>query len=136
MPAVFACPSFRGSNAGGRPGENRLTTYIAISNTGAAFGSSGTRPVRDFSDGTSDTILVTEVRQSANIWMSPTDVSIAQFQSEFQHSVGSQPGTHKDGIQVLLRDGSARFVLHDTDQKSVDALTTVAADDSVSDEFQ
>lgn len=136
MPAVFACPSFWDSNAGGQSGENRLTTYMAISDTGAAFDGSTTRSARDFSDGLSDTILVTEVRQFANIWMFPRDVSIAQCQTELQHSVGSNPGTHKDGIQVLMGDGSARFVSYDTDQKSVDALTTIAGDDNESDEFQ
>lgn len=136
MPEFFECPAFSDSKLGAADGANRLTMYMAINDTGAAFDGSAARSIKDFSDGTSNTIMVTEVRQFANIWMSPTDVSVSQWQSELQQSAGSKPGTHKDGIQVLMGDGSTRFLSHNTDQKSVDALTTIAGGDNVSDASQ
>lgn len=136
MPQLFACPTFSDSKLGTADRANRLTMYMAISDTGAAFDGANCRSIRDVSDGASNTTMVTEARRFANVWMAPSDVSISQFKTELRESRGSKIGHHKDGLHLLMCDGSARFVSHSTDQKSVNALTTIAGGENVSDEFQ
>ena len=135
MPTVFACPIFCNSSVASAKDAKHLTTYMAINDSGAAFDGPNAHRIQQFSDGTSNTIMATEVRQFANIWMAPDDISTSQFKTEIRESEGSNPGNHKDGLQVLMADGSTRFLPYNIDEESLDALATLAAGDTVSDEF-
>ena len=135
MPAVFACPSFRNSTFASAKDANHLTTYMAISDSGAAFDGPTAHRIQQFSDDISNTIMVTEVRRFANVWLAPGDVSISQFITELRESKGSKIGHHKDGIHILIGDGSARFLPHDTAETTLDQMTSISGNNDGPAEF-
>ncbi|MBI5757229.1 MAG: DUF1559 domain-containing protein [Planctomycetales bacterium] len=82
------------------------TVYLAPVGKGLAFeGSEGTR-IGDFTDGTSNTILVVEAHaDKAVIWTKPDDLA---FDSE--KPLDGLKEARQGGFQVLLCDGSVRFI--------------------------
>ena len=112
MPAIYACPSDTTRNPG-------LTGYQAVVGSATAF-TPDFKPLRfeDFTDGLMNTLLVGESRQAVP-WTKPDDLSFDTALPLF--GLGSQHGYHDNGFNVLLADGSVRFL------KKVIALNVLRA---------
>lgn len=80
--------------------------------------------MRDVIDGTSNTILVVEVKDSQTSWMEPTDLSMDQMQMIINGG-STDPGSHHHGgMQVALADGSVRFIAETIDRDTWRNLIT------------
>ncbi len=122
MPAVYRSPSTQL-----QPGK---TTYLANASEGGALTApekekgQGKSPrgirIRDFRDGTSNTILTVEAAASeAVIWTKPGDFS-ADKNNPFKGLLGVYPG----GFLAGMCDGSVRFISQSLDKKTWKALLT------------
>ncbi len=97
MPDIYRKP---GSNPA--PGK---TNYVGISGPGGLMENGGGKQLRDISDGTSNTIMVTEVEDHAAVtWTQPVD-----YQYNPGNPIGSLGGWN-GGFHVLLCDGTVRFI--------------------------
>lgn len=94
---VFQDPS----NASPTPGE---TNYFFITGAGAMFEDTGQRmSFADISDGTSNTIMMVEVKGQGASWAEPRDIDISA-------AVPLPPSNHPGGNIVLFGDGSVRMI--------------------------
>lgn len=91
-----------------RPGSELpqgKTTYLGIDGPGGVMEDGGGTRLRDITDGSSNTILVVEVKDEyAVTWTKPED-----YQYNPQNPVGNLGGW-PGGFQTLLCDGSVRFI--------------------------
>lgn len=112
MPTVFACPA-----ASLAPGT---TAYLAPYGDGMAFdGKEGIR-IRDFTDGTSNTIMIVEANTGeAVVWTRPADLNI-----DPENPLRGLGGTHDKGFNTALTDGSVRFISEAVDKRVLRLLFT------------
>lgn len=110
MPKIYRTP---GSKAG-----DGKTNYLGVVGHGAAFPDKGTITVPDFTDGTSNTIMLVEVPDSAAVeWTKPDDFSI-----ETKNPMTKLLGLRKNGFLAAFADGSPRFVSKDVTSKRLRLL--------------
>lgn len=113
MPGVFACPSI----VFDKPG---MTTYLVPTGKQTVFPGKAGVPMRQITDGTSNTILVIDVdRKHAVIWTKPDDLPVDPKQP--QRGVGTQ---HEGGFWVLFCDGSTHFLSKTITPKTLYGLFT------------
>jgi prepilin-type processing-associated H-X9-DG protein len=111
MPNVFHCPSLP------QPSHEN-TIYEVILGPGTLFDRPEGIPIREVTDGTSNTLLVVETREPSP-WSQPTGVHY-------------QPGTpleglgsvHPGGFNALMADGAVRFIKHAVPANILEALAT------------
>lgn len=119
LPA-YACPSTE------LPESH--TTYLALVGSECSFHPTEPRTFKDFADGKSSTAWVIDASMGEAVhWMDPRD-SGNQFFLNFNDK--SQL-SHAGGIQVLLSDGSARFVSAQVRNETRRALLTIAGGESI-----
>jgi prepilin-type processing-associated H-X9-DG protein len=112
MPEVFRCPS---APAAG-PGSN-MTNYVVILHDGeeqaplnTMFRGNHWTRFRDIRDGTSNTLMVVEVREAVP-WTQPdTDLQFSRLNFQINAGQNSLGSFHPQGAQVLFADGSVRFL--------------------------
>lgn len=114
MPAVFRHPGLEFPNK---------TVYQAIVGKGAAFEDEGGLPLRAFTDGTSNTVVVAEVApEKAVPWTKPEDW---KFDPEKQINLGDFGGVWRGGMfQVVYADGSVRVIESTIDPATLKAIFT------------
>jgi prepilin-type processing-associated H-X9-DG protein len=95
MPSTYLCPS-DGLVAQG------TTRYQAIVGTGTIFEGTEGIPIKDVTDGTSNTLLVVEGDNPVE-WTKPDDIDIADIAT----ALGSK---HALGSNALFADGSVQFI--------------------------
>ncbi len=119
-PEVFRCPSSKTPST--------LTTYLAIVVTGGSFGLDAPRTFSDFTDGTSQTLMLIEVGQEHAVhWMSPYDAD-----EKIIASIGPETKlAHVGSFQAGYADGSVHNVPIDVSPTLLRKLITVAGKDSV-----
>jgi prepilin-type processing-associated H-X9-DG protein len=87
----------------------------------------------EIKDGLSNTIMIAETTGQAIPWTEPRDIDFDDFDFIINgptgHGIGS---THRRGANVLLSDGSVRFVPQYLDSKVLRGLLTVAGGEQVS----
>jgi len=104
------------------------TCYVAIVGEDLAFSPEGPRSLSDFTDGTSQTVMVMELPLDQTFeWMEPRDGD----ETTFLAFNSKTPNSHTGGIQVQLADGSVRFLSANTPPETRRALITISAGDHV-----
>jgi hypothetical protein len=111
MPAVFACPSADLRKDG-------KTTYLAPLGEKTAFSGRQGNPIRSFTDGTSNTILLVEGdERAAVIWTKPADLEI-----DVENPTAFLSATHGGGFAACMCDGSVRIIPKDYDKTNLGRL--------------
>jgi prepilin-type processing-associated H-X9-DG protein len=110
MPGTYACPSDETLKPG-------TTGYRAV--LGGAF-TSDFEPlqIKDFTDGTSNTLFIGESLQAVP-WTKPDDLAVGGGLP--LHGLGSR---HNNGFNALFVDGSVHFLKSTIDPNLLDALIT------------
>lgn len=112
MPEVFQDPSV--------PTDVGETVFHAIVDDKGAFRLGEESRFRNFVDGTSNTIIVTEVDRSEAVpWTAPIDVQI-----DWDDPIAQMGHTHPGGFHVVMTDGSVHFVAHVVDVETFKAMLT------------
>ncbi|MCA9013291.1 MAG: DUF1559 domain-containing protein, partial [Planctomycetaceae bacterium] len=115
MPEAYACPSVNF--------DVGHTTYLALNGPECIFNGATPRQLSDCTDGSSNTIAVVESPKDQSVpWMAPQDAGIATFIGLNDESETA----HTGGFQVLILDGSVRFVSNTLDVETRKALATIA----------
>ncbi|HEX5102550.1 MAG TPA: DUF1559 domain-containing protein [Pirellulaceae bacterium] len=100
-------------------GNAAQTDYVFVTGTGTIFDPAlgrGTR-LQDITDGTSNTIMVIEMRGSGINWAEPRDIDMSA-------AIPLPPSSHAGGNVVLFADGSVRNISTNVPPTTVHALTT------------
>ncbi len=125
---VFSCPS--------QPGRQRRTdtSYVVVSGPVTAW--PGDKPVKlsEFTDGTSNTILVVEIANSGIHWMEPRDLQI----DEMPMSVGTSmtqgiSSHHPNVVMAVYADGHTQALTKNTPPEILRALFTIASGEMIGD---
>lgn len=115
LPVVYGCPSHT------IPGSTS-TAYVTITGSNTALGDGKCVPLRDFNDGTSNTLMIVEGCGLNIPWMKPQDIDAATVKG-----VGDPNGAsskHFGGVNVLMSDGVVRFISNNIDPKVYQSLIT------------
>lgn len=111
IPDVYRCPSFHAYQAEHgleSPHSDRLNNYVAIEAAGAILDGPHPNTFNSVTDEQSSTLMVADVRQHAVHWMQPEDVSPEELLSDLLFSKAEGQGNHREGLLMLLADGSIR----------------------------
>jgi len=110
----YNCPSV--------DGPSLRTNYVRVVGPDTIAAPDEIVTLADVVDGSSNTILCIEWPDSEISWAEPRDITVEQFLAWF-----SQPKHrrgHPGGINVLLGDGSVRFLPYSTPMEKVQAMLT------------
>ena len=119
MPRVYQCPSDSGPRG--------YTDYMVITGPETIFDGAKSCRLEQIADGTSNTLLVVEAKSASTRWTQPVDIELAK--SSLVTS-GGPPGdlgsNHRAGANVLMADGSVRFIRKDVPPQTIKNLATKA----------
>ncbi len=118
MPNVFQCPSSLD------PSDLGETSYAVIQGPGALFDGPDAFKLRDVTDGTSNTIMVVEVAGAGIQWTEPRDIELRHFALPINGTSGGIQSEHPGGVNVVIADGSVRFLAETIDPTVLGALIT------------
>ena len=122
-------PAYKCPSAPDRPTE---TNYMVITGPGTLFEGAEACSIAKISDGTSNTILVVEVAGTGANWAEPRDLDASKFSPPFSPPRPDAPGSyHSGGLNVVLGDGSTRFLSNSIDPATAQGLTTRAGDERI-----
>ncbi len=107
---TYRCPSDNLS-------QSNETNYVMVTGQGTIGGlpnvSTG---IRDIVDGTSNTILVVEIVDSGITWSEPRDLTLEELTLVLNDPSANSPSSrHPGGLNVLMSDGSVRFIANGID---------------------
>lgn len=130
---VLWCPSVRRiHDEQGR----YFSSYIAPTGVGTPFGLEESRSIEDITDGTSHTLLLVEACGLEILWTDPRDFDVTRGPVGINlkgHGQTDSPGLlssyHRGGTNVLMADGSVRFLSQKTDPAVLNALLTADGGD-------
>lgn len=107
------------------PGRGNQTDYLFVTGPGTVMEAKPGAPrIADIRDGTSNTLMMVEVRGSGVNWAQPSDLEIAE-------PMTLPPGNHPQGNIVGMYDGSVRFIGPNTSPQTIHALATRAGNEVV-----
>lgn len=136
-PEVFACRSFDS----GPWVPKTDTTYVAVVGPQTVWTGASSIQVADVADGTSNTVFVIEVRDAGIQWLAPDDLTFEEANQRPRGTKGRHPSsihftegdTDHGGLQVLMGDGTVKFVNFDIAPEIWKALLTRAGGEKVND---
>ena len=115
---VYSCPSV--------PGDQTMTTYVAVVDPSGMMTGSNAVKFRDTLDGLANTAMFVETgSQNAVNWMEPADINLSGFQST--QGIGNT--THMGGTHVLMGDGAVVFITDNLGATQRTALISKAGND-------
>jgi type II secretory pathway pseudopilin PulG len=100
------------------------TDYLLVTGTGTIFESGKTVRHADIVDGSSNTLMVIEVRSGGVRWAEPRDVDISQ-------PMALPQGNHPNGNLAAFADGSVRFLSKNVNPTLIRQLSTRNGKESV-----
>lgn len=102
------------------PGSDKPanSSYFVVVGDGTAFGNKQGTPIRDITDGTSNTIAVVEAKRDIP-WTRPEDIS---YDGKKLPQFG---GFHTGGYHVGVFDGSVKFISKRIDQETLKLLLLI-----------
>jgi len=114
-PAVYACPEVSG------PSQTSYQAAVSLRSpwpydTPTRFG--------DFTDGTSNTLMLFDVHDPEVEWTQPNDLTLPQAIEAVQSGQKHLFGGERSGIQVLLADGSVRYISREINPETLHAMLT------------
>jgi hypothetical protein len=129
--AAYNCPSDKRGN-----GKNAatMTSYVAVVGPETMWPEDSTTGIRDIKDGTTTTLMIVEVANSGIHWMEPRDLHVVQMAPTINPKSGqgiSSP--HAGGAQVLMGDGTVRFISEQLTAETIRALLTAHAGEQIGD---
>jgi hypothetical protein len=98
---------------------------LFVAGPGTVFEAGKTTKMSQITDGTSNTLLVVEVKNSGVQWAEPKDFDINQPMS-------LPPGNHPNGNLAAFADGSVRFLSSSADPNTIRAAATKSGNEMVS----
>jgi prepilin-type processing-associated H-X9-DG protein len=104
IPAVYRCPSRADA-------EPFMTTYRVFAGNGALFEKDRDIGVADVTDGTSNTIMVVEAKETVP-WTKPDELP---FDPAGAPTLGGAGSPHPGGFNVAMADGAVRFLKNTID---------------------
>jgi prepilin-type processing-associated H-X9-DG protein len=113
MPTIYACPSRPLT-----PGE-RTTTYRVFLGKGSLFETGRPTRIADVTDGTSNTLMVVEAKEAVP-WTKPEGLP---FEDPAVPLFGTG-SNHSGGFNVVMADGSVRFIKMTINPQTLRALIT------------
>jgi prepilin-type processing-associated H-X9-DG protein len=113
MPPTYACPT-----AKLQPGK---TTYRVFKGKGAGFEGKDGLGLAEFTDGTSNTLLVVEAPEAVD-WTKPDDLKFDPDPEKALPNLKSK--VHPGGFNAAFCDGSVRFIKDSIDKMVLRALIT------------
>ena len=118
-PEAFECHLAKGLIS------TRHTSYLAVVGPETVWPGSESVSLRDVNDGTSNVILVVEVRDAGVPWMSPDDLTMTEAAHPPNNKPGRHPSSfHQGGGTVLMCDGAGKFISQDLDSDTWRGLLT------------
>jgi type II secretory pathway pseudopilin PulG len=106
-------------------GRTAQTDYLFVTGAGTVFEAGKATKIREITDGTSNTLLVVEGRNSGINWAEPRDFDISKPTTL---PLGNHPGTNI----VLMADGSVRFLSNTVGANVIRDLSTKDGNEMVS----
>lgn len=114
MPAVYANPNLV-------PGENK-TNYLLLTGESTAFEDEEGPTLRAITDGSSNTIMAVEANaDQAVVWTKPDDLEF-----DPKKPLAGLGQLRDGGFNIVLFDGSSRFVSNNTDLDVLRGMATMA----------
>lgn len=125
MPDVYGCPASRAAG-------DTDTNYVVVDGRGYVFDGVSQTSMSQITDGTRNTIMLVEMRDSAINWMDPRDLLADEIDfdvnADFSGGISSH---HRGGAHVGLADGSVKHVRESMDPDELEALFTIAGGEFV-----
>jgi prepilin-type processing-associated H-X9-DG protein len=138
-PDFFECPSHHVPPSSSAPAS---IGYVGISGLGTdavklpadhpragVFGYDRVTKMEDITDGASMTMILAETATASGPWIAGGPATVRSLDPSRQPYIGEARqfgGTHRGGANVLLVDGSVRFISQTIDPKVFEALSTIA----------
>jgi type II secretory pathway pseudopilin PulG len=134
----YQCPSERAPGLG--------TSYVAVLGPRTAWPAPKVSRIKDFTRGTTNTILLSEMSESGIHWMEPRDLHFDQMEfriyaaSPLRSSSGrgsqqALSSAHRGGAKVVFADGAVHFLSTDTSSQVLREMLLIdGGDEEASDD--
>ena len=110
------------------------TSYVAIVGPGTMWHGAHPCTVSEITDGTSNTIMLVEVRNSGINWLEPRDLTAPELKARIlAKRWRERPRNHHSGGHVLMVDASVHWLSDEDLLKRLDALISINGNDSIDD---
>jgi len=119
MPAVYGCPADKKRAAG-------TTNYVAIVGPQTVWPEHCAVSYSHITDGTSNTLLLSETADAGIEWLEPRDLSYEDMKNGHYRSNPRPSHRHWERMRALLVDGSVQYVARSTDVKVIKRVCTPA----------
>ncbi len=114
-PNVYACPEVS---------KPSLTSYQAAVSSRTPWPWDTATRFQDFTDGSSNTLMLFDVHDPEVEWTHPKDLTLQQATDAVRNGQRHHSGSEPTGINVLLADGSARYLSRDISPEILHSLLT------------
>jgi hypothetical protein len=102
------------------------------SNRAGVFGYNRKTRIQNITDGTSNTMMISEASKDYGAWGEGGNATIRSLTKKpYINGPDGIGGPFSGGVQVLLGDGSVRFISQNIDQNTFEALTTISGGEAI-----